>query len=86
MEAWLVVVLKERVCALEAEVEWCVLLMLSGEGEGPLALLGVTDLGIPWSAVIPAMFSLKETKATLKAASERAAQLVESMIRYYIEK
>lgn len=76
-------VLKERACALEPEVEWCVLLMLSGEGEGPL---GVTDLGIPWSAVIPAMFSLKETKATLKAASERAAQFVEYMIRYYVEK
>lgn len=62
------------------------LLMLSGEGEGPLAPLGVTDLGIPWSAVIPAMFSLKETKAKLKAASERAAQFVEYMIRYYVEK
>lgn len=74
------VVLNERVWALEAEAEWCVLLMLSGEGEGPLALLGVTDLGIPWSAVIPAMFSLEEEKAMLKAASERAAPFVEHMI------
>lgn len=51
-------------------MEWCVLLMLSGEGEAPLAPPGVTALGIPWSAAIPATFSLEETK---EAASGRAA-------------
>lgn len=59
---------------MEAEAEWCVLLMLSGEGEAPPAPLGVTALGIPWSAAIPATFSLEETKETLEAASGRAGE------------
>lgn len=66
---------------MEAEVEWCVLLMLSGEGEAPLAPPGVTDLGIPWSAAIPATFSLEETKERLEAASGRAAGSGEHSIR-----
>lgn len=71
MDAWPGVALKERPCALEAEAEWCALPMGSGEGEGPLALLGVTDLGIPCSVVMPAVFSLKETKAALMSTAER---------------
>lgn len=66
VDAWAGVALKERPWALEAEVEWLVLPRGSGEGEGALALLGVTGLGIPCSVVMPAMFSLEETKAALR--------------------
>lgn len=62
-------------------MEWCVLPMLSGEGEAPLAPLGVTALGIPWSAAIPATFSLEETEERLEAASGGAAAAGEGLIR-----
>lgn len=53
---------KARPDAVEAVAEWCVLLrrLGSGEGEGPLTLVGVIGLVMPGSAVMPPTFSLKE--------------------------